>query len=266
MKVLYFDEKQLFATSSIAPWLRQIFGQNNVQPIRPGELRPSLLKDVDILVMPGIAGESSPYPRILPPEKAELIYRKMEQDGLQTYVECASFYWASENISYERSDGRQLRKEGLGWISGLAKNVGRGLALDKDFRYADTVPTDIEFYDNEETHYTSICISNGPALHLNEAEKANPDVRITARFVYEEGQPVASMTKIIGNGMLIGMGVLPHIKTKQLAGHCTDPGRERHRAALFNRIAANEDGITRYERTIFNHIQQHQETLHAHPA
>ncbi len=266
MKVLYFEEKQIFATSSIAPWLCQEFGKHNVAPIRPGELRPSLLRDVDILVLPGIAGETSPYPRILPPEKADLIYRKMEQDGMKTYVECASFYWASENISYERSDGRILRKEGLGWIGGLARNVGRGIALDKDFRYADTVPTDIEFYEGDHSAYTSICISNGPALHLNESEKNNPDVRITARFVHEEDQPVASMTKIIGNGMLIGMGVLPHIKTPQLIGRCTDPEKERHRSALFNRIAANETGITRFERTIFDHIKQHQETLHVQPA
>lgn len=257
MKVVYFEE-QGFATSTIAPALRQEFGSKNVTPILPHQLHSSDVIDADLLVLPGITSEDSPYPKILPPEKAKMLYEKME-DGLIIIAECAAFYWSSSHISYLTSDGRKLEKQGLGWVDGIARGPsgGKGIAPDNDFKYADTIPADIEFYDGDKTLYTSICISNGPALHLTDIERNNPNVRITSRFISEFGQPVSSMSKTIGNGMLVGMGVLPHIKAANLKGRQTNPTKELHRSALFNRIAANEHHISRFERLIFDQIKAH---------
>ena len=268
MRIAYLEgsyaEGQRFATSSIAPSLTREFGRANVRAVTSENLLDAARDpSVDMLVLPGITGESSPYPDIIPPRKAEVIYARM-QEGLIVMAECAAFYWSAREISYVTSDGRKLQKTGLGWVDGVARGPwGKAIAPDADFRYADTIATDIEFYDGMNAHQTAICISNGPALYLSEQETENPDVHITSRFIAEPGRPVATMTKMIGDGMLVGMGVLPHIQTPQLQGRQQDSEKERHRAALFNTIAANEAKIQHFERMVFGDIRHHQmRTLH----
>jgi glutamine amidotransferase-like uncharacterized protein len=248
---------QPFATSSILPSLEQAFGRANIRPIAPGELRPSLYSGIDLLVLPGITGEKSPYPQIVPPGRQAADLRAAVEDGLIVKVECASFYWMNEHIAYTASDGTHIERDGLGWIAGTARNLGRTRASDAGFRYADTVAADIEFYAGGETIRTPVCISNGPALYLDEEERDDPAVCITARFADEAGNPVAGMTKTIGAGLLDGTAVLPHIRAAQLAGRQGDPVRESHRAALFNRIAAHEDSIAEIERRGYDLIRAH---------
>ena len=260
MKVAYLTGKS-FATSSNGPALCRAFNACNVRTISANDLDPAELKEIDFLMLPGITGETSPYPSILPPEKARILYEKIE-DGLIVMAECAAFYWTANHIHYNASDGRKLERQGLGWIDGVARGPsGKGIAPNDEFRYADTTTTMIEFYDGRETCYTPICISNGPALYLSDTEEKNPDVTITSRFVNEIGKPVATMTKMIGNGMLVGMGVLPHIQAEQLGGKRLNPGFERHRVELFNAISAHEEKIIRFEKLIFDQIKSHHSTL-----
>ncbi len=256
MKVKYLTGASI-ATSSAGPGLCRQFGERNVSTIREDQLTAAGLKDVDCLMLPGISGEKSPYPEIIPPEKARMLWQKME-DGMTVILECASFYWGSEEISYLTSDGRKLERQGLGWFKGISRGPsGKGLAPDDNFKYADTTIAEIEYYDGDKTLYTPICISNGPALYLNEEEEINPDVRITSRFIHESGRPVSSIIKTIGNGMLVGMSVLPHIQTMQLGGRFKNPGFESHRVALFNTVAAHENGIQHFENMIYDHIRTH---------
>lgn len=261
MRIAYLNGES-FAVSSCEPALCEEFNSCNVKSITAKDLNPAGLKDVDVLMLPGITGEKSPYPDILPPNKAQAIYNMMENDGLIVIAECAAFYWSAEEIFYDASNGDKLHRQGLGWIKGIAKGPsGKGLAPHKDFKYADTITAPIEFYEGGKTHYTQICVSNGPALYLTGSEAENPDVKITSRFIAEEGYPVATMTKVIGHGLLVGMGVLPHIKTMQLGGHNKNPGHERHRVELFNTIANHEVSINRFEKLIFNQIRTHNSNL-----
>lgn len=251
-------EGQGFATDTLKSSLCRHFGQANVSSIKQDEIIPSTLRHTDLLVLPGISSEKSPYPDIISPPKAELVRKKMEQDGLIVYAECAAFYWCSSHISYHASSGEMLEKDGLGWIDGVAKGPKKGIAPSQNFRYADTTIANISFPEGQDTGYTQICISNGPALYLTEEETANTNVAVTSRFICEEQMPVATMNKIMGHGLLVGMGVLPHIRTAQV-GHTPlrDRQHELHRQVLFNALTEHDNNIDRFENIIFQGIKNH---------
>ncbi len=255
MKAAYL-KNQAFATTSIELMLCEVFGAVNVQPLSLSDLRPSALKQTDLLILPGIAGEVSPYPQMLPPNKADMLLKTAEDHGMTIWTDCAATYWSAREISYLGSDGKKRGRSGLGWIDAVAAGPlpGKALAADKNFRYADTTTVAIEYYKGGETLRTDICYGNSPALYLNEDEARNPDIEILARFDETPDKPVAAMTKTLGHGMLVSLGVLPQIKPAHLIGRQQDFAAEKHRRDLFNAVARNENGIRDFENTLFAKI------------
>jgi len=265
MKAAYIKD-QAFATSSIHFMLCDVFGEANVTPLSLSELRPSSFRGLDFFLLPGIAGEKSPYPRIMSPDKADMIRKKSEDDGMATWWDCAAGYWAKKEIIYTGENGKSKRRLGLGWVDATAKGPrpDKGLPPAKSGSYTDTTTVTVEYYADGNTYQTDIGYGNGAGFYLSDEEMKNPDVEIFARYREPEEQPIAAMTKIMGHGMMASLGVLPQIKPAHLVGRLSNPQEEEHRRDLFNAVSRHEFGIRHFEaalfRKLFEHIQKWPQT------
>jgi glutamine amidotransferase-like uncharacterized protein len=244
------------AARALLEELHSTFGGNNVFTLRPHHLKPDILRDYDLLVLPGIVGEDSPYPDIFTPHRAAHLKQAL-QNGLIIWAECAPTYYMFGHFEYLARDGGLKTKPGLGLIEGKAigpayKHLTRGSGT-LTHRLSDIVLAGLS-YEGEEggekiAHIFNI---NGPVLLPK-----NASTKIIARYADLEGTPAAGVVQKIGKGMIIGLGFHPGFSAGHLQGKFSNPDEENHRRTLFERAATHDSARKDLLSTLINTVHTH---------
>lgn len=239
--------------------LKTCFGGGH--EIKHTDLRSTDLSQFDLFVLPGSFGEVSPYPDLIGESEASLLLDAVEKNGLILWTDCSATYYMHDRIEYTTSAGLHKTRPGLGLIDGVARGpvTGKALAPTEDSRFSDVVIRRIGFNYGTTRCTADICYGNGPKLELSASERANPDVKILARYCDAPDAPIAGITKKIGTGLLISLGVLVQISPEDMIGHFQDETSERHRLALFNHLSAADSGRRLFLDMIVQQIREHEQ-------
>jgi glutamine amidotransferase-like uncharacterized protein len=261
MKIAYLTGPYL-ATSSIRMMLHEQWGADNVYELRSVDLAKADLSRFDMLVLPGSVGEISPYPAILREEELDNLSHALHE-GLIVWTDCSATYYMLNDIRYLSSNGEEKTRTGLGLIGGTALGPveDRAMSPQEEHRFAEVVLRRIAFRDNGNQRLADVCYGNGPGLYLSEEELANPNTQVLARYDGVPQAPVAGVTKKIGHGLLISLGVLVQIAPHHMHGRFADDAAERHRLEMFNHLSRVDDHRISFLKLIINTINSHYKTL-----
>lgn len=240
MKAAYLSGHHL-ATTSIRMMLEECFGKQNVYEHSFDEIDYIHERDYDLLVLPGIAGEHSPYPSRMGEKEKLSLKQAVEEKGMILWTDCAATYLMCNNIEYHASNGDCKKIQGLGFIDGVARGPvsGETIAPDPHNRFRDVVIKRVQ-YNTDKT--ADICYGNGPGLFLSDTERNSEMVDVIGWYHNVDGAPVAAMSKRIGHGLLISLGVLVQIGPSHIQGPpLSDSNDERHRSALFNHLSTHDE-------------------------
>jgi len=175
----------------------------------PQHLRRETLKKYDILVLPGIIGEDSPYPQILSQNKMDQIIKTVEEDGLTVWTSCAATYYLFDRLSYLKRNGQKKEFKGAGIIKGYAEGPAYTHLTRRNFNNAahhDLVLAQIAWPDQHRIF--RLLDINGPALHLV------GNNGLTREFLYYANvpqNPTAGFVKQIGKGKIVGLSFHPEL-------------------------------------------------------
>jgi glutamine amidotransferase-like uncharacterized protein len=242
MKIAYITG-QGFASSSPRLFLSRVFRDSALIPLSPDELSPVHVKDIDLLFLTGVTGEHSPYPDILPPNKAEHLRQWSARTGATIWMDCAASYYAMDLIAYDSPTGIKKERPGLGWVSGIARGPHYlqhhpHEDCDRTPRYCDTLTVPITYQDgdNKRTIEAAYCFS--PLLYLDPDEPDNHDIDIMAHFKDVRGEAVALAVKPNGDGNIVISGVLPTIQADDIVFH----SNSKHIKSLHDTLSKHRDG------------------------
>ena len=279
MKVAYLTGYDL-SVHSIDWMLKDQYGHRNVTSINADDLALADLSQFDMLVLPGCAGEVSPYPDIMTPDAIANMMTSVEH-GMILWTDCAATYDVMSEIEFLSSKNERKTRQGLGLYKGMGKGPieGPAIAPSPEDRFVDTVIRQI-FYNcaNDCNHTADLCYGNGPGIYLSDEEMSNPDTRIIARYGHDDTFPAAAVTKKIGKGMILSLGVLVQIAPEHLRGNPTDENIARHRTAIFNHLSGADLQRKHFLDMLFRMVEDHhitrytarlsaaQETRHANIA
>jgi glutamine amidotransferase-like uncharacterized protein len=186
--------------------MEQMFPSAEVVTVYPQHLLTHVLRNYDLLVMPGIIGEDSPYPEILPQLKADEVVSCIEENGLALWTSCAATYYCFEKMLYLKRNGQSKIMKGLGIIKGVASGPAYQNMTRIDFEHSsnhDRVLAELSLI-NSNAIFRALDI-NGPALYPH----AESLVDSFLRYSNIPDQPVAGFTKKIGNGLILGLSSHP---------------------------------------------------------
>lgn len=201
------------------------------------------LQNIDLLVLPGVSSEHSPYPAIFNARAARAFIRAVE-NGMAVWASCAAAYHMCEHVLYHTSKGEEIRQQGLGLIAGTAVGPADGPALEPRGRgnYEDTRAVSAVFYDRTgKTRRGKIAYSNGPALIPADSRYADYAFAWYARErAHANGNGEIAMAAVpYGNGMILFSGLLPEISPARII--LNGPGHDTSRhAALQSSLRAYE--------------------------
>jgi glutamine amidotransferase-like uncharacterized protein len=198
---------QGISQGGIEPALQYMFPNSQVYSIFPQHIRRHDLKSYDILILPGINDEDSPYPTLLPPTKMEAIQETMEQDGLILWTFCASSYYMFEEISYQKRNGEIKKRHGAGFIKGTARHGFNHITRKvlNSSPWQDYILAGIHV-DGHRDLLRALNI-NGPSML-----PAPSEASLVHQFMkYKDIDGAAGITKKIGKGLLIALGVHPEL-------------------------------------------------------
>ncbi|PZP54421.1 MAG: hypothetical protein DI586_10000 [Micavibrio aeruginosavorus] len=263
MKVLFLTGYDL-AVHSLDWMLKDEYGPRNVSSINADDLGDTDLSDFNMLVFPGCVGEVSPYPKFMTPKAIQNVRNNIEH-GLVLWTDCGGTYEVNADINFTNSDGILKERKGLGFIDGLARGPveGPAIAPSKQDRFLDVIIKRV-FHRaaNNNTNTVDICYGNGPGIHLTEAEKNNPDVRIIAYYGDDETSPVAALSKKIGKGLILSFGVLVQIAPAHLQGDFpTSSKAYRHRRVLREHLTHADEQRKILLTDVFNIANTHMEQV-----
>ncbi|MDY0028780.1 MAG: hypothetical protein RBR86_02435 [Pseudobdellovibrionaceae bacterium] len=181
----------------------------SIMSIKPNHLHPEVLSGFDMLILPGVCGEESPYPEILSDRKAGFIKQAVEQNGLIVLAFCAAAYYLCDRIEYTKRDNTTIKMDGLGWVEATAKHAFAHITRQSET--PDKNPDKSKDYILAELNVENIAHPlrslniNGPTLLLSEKEKGLSETFI--KYASIEG--AAGLVKSCGKGKLILLGVHP---------------------------------------------------------
>lgn len=193
----------------LEPTMALMFPDAEIVSVYPQHLRKHVLKHYDLLVMPGIVGEDSPYPQILPQYKAQQVIDCMEENGLVIWTSCAATYYCFEKMAYLKRNGQMKMLNGLGLIKGIAEGPAYQNVTRQNFEYSahhDRVLAELALANSDQV-FRALDI-NGPALYPH----AESLVDSFLRYSNIPGQPVAGFTKNIGHGLILGLSSHPEFE------------------------------------------------------
>lgn len=186
--------------------LHSLFMGCPISQISPHHITPSQLAAYDLLVLPGIIGEDSPYPEMIPQSKKAILQDSLE-NGLVIWGQCAAAYYMLSSMEYRCRNGVHKSKAGLGLVEGKAigpayrhktRTWREGPALN------DMVLARLHRLDGSLVRAFDV---NGPALHPD----PHANTKIFSRYADIDGSPVAGFTHSRGRGLLMGVSVHPEI-------------------------------------------------------
>jgi glutamine amidotransferase-like uncharacterized protein len=191
----------------IEPALEYMFPHSDIVSIFPQHIRAHSLKNYDILILPGINDEDSVYPTLLPAEKMKVLKDVIEQQGLILWTFCASSYFMFEEISYQKRSGLIKTRQGAGLVKGAARH-GFNHITRRELNaspWNDYILAGIHVEGHHEL-LRSLNI-NGPTMM-----PATSEQRLVNQFMkYKDIHGAAGITKKIGKGLLIALGVHPEL-------------------------------------------------------
>lgn len=195
------------SSQGIEPALEYMFPNSEIVSIYPQHIRRHTLKDYDVLILPGINDEDSIYPALLPAEKMSSLKETIEQDGLILWTFCASSYFMFEEISYQKRCGLFKSRQGAGLIKGAARHGFNHITRQElnASPWNDYIMAGIRV-DGHHELLRSLNI-NGPTMIPCVSEQ-----NLVHQFMrYRDIKGAAGLTKKIGKGLLIALGVHPEL-------------------------------------------------------
>jgi glutamine amidotransferase-like uncharacterized protein len=254
---------QHISSDSLLKELETTFGEENVHEIRSHHLHANTLKSYDLLALPGIIGEKSPYPHILTPQRASHL-KQVLRDGLIVWSECAATHQMFDYFEHLRKNGELVREKGLGLIKGLSIGPAfKHLTRDPEtaHRYSDIVLARLSYTKaggmERLAHIFNI---NGPALYPESA-----DTGIIARYADIEGTPAAGVVQKIGKGLIVALAVHPAFSSHHLPCDLrlkTD--EEEHLSTLFEKASAHDRARLDFFSALLDTVHSHAKGLHTH--
>lgn len=195
------------STQGVEPALSYMFPNSQIVSIFPQHIRRHALKNYDILILPGINDEDSAYPDLLPPHKMQELKNSIEQDGLILWTFCASSYYMFEEISYQKRSGLFKSRKGAGLVKGAASHAFKHITRRElnASPWNDYILAGIHV-DGHRDLLRALNI-NGPTLLPSPEE----DDLVHQFMKYQDIDGAAGITKRIGKGLLIALGVHPEL-------------------------------------------------------
>jgi glutamine amidotransferase-like uncharacterized protein len=178
-----------------------------ITQINHHHLTKSHLSAYNLLVLPGIVGEESPYPDLIPQSKKVLL-QELVEDGLVIWGECAAAYYMLSSMEYRCRNGVHKNKRGLGLVEGEA--IGPAYHHKTRAQREFTATNDIvlaRLQQSEGGSLTRVFDINGPALYPAD----DKNTRVFMRYADIDGSPAAGFTHSLGRGLLMGISVHPEI-------------------------------------------------------
>ena len=242
-------------TGSLIPSLRTSFNGFALETVKPAHLDAGILqnRNTKIFILPGIAGEDSPYPDELTPGRLESISRFVQEGGVMLAI-CAGSYFFAQKTFYTPAWGpHKTRISTLPIFNGMARGpVGpsaKGPQPEPRFGHVTIVPVSYQTRDGT-WQDTGVCYGNGPGLYPNDINDPNLDILARFKTGNQNTQPAALLKIRRGNGTVYLSSILPEIAHSILRDI---PGLESARK-LMNDLAPYEDGRRDLWETLANRI------------
>lgn len=178
-----------------------------VTPINHHHLTKSHLSAYNLLVLPGIVGEESPYPDLIPQNKKSLL-QELVEEGLIIWGECAAAYYMLSSMEYRCRNGAHKKKKGLGLVEGEA--IGPAYRHKTRAHQGLPATNDIVLARLQRSEGGSLVRAfdiNGPALYPED----HKDTRVFLRYADITSHPAAGFTHSMGLGLLMGVSIHPEI-------------------------------------------------------
>ncbi|HRK97438.1 MAG: hypothetical protein KDJ26_08020 [Alphaproteobacteria bacterium] len=219
--------------------LRTMFPDADIVGIQAIHINPNHLTEYNILILPGIIGEDSLYPDILPAEKAICVTQAIQENGLILWTECASTYYLFDHYHYTTSNGQIKNKNGLGLFKGIACGPAFSSVTRRTphatSRFANHIIADIQ--SNNGTlplPYQALDV-NGPTLHPSPNNKPFSEI---FRYTNLLENPICGLIQQQGNGLVMAFSFHAAIPfdTLPFAHHGQDENRTTFMHHQANRI------------------------------
>jgi glutamine amidotransferase-like uncharacterized protein len=229
------------ATVCFTHTLREVFQPRALLPLSLQDLcDPVLMSKIDLLVLPGVASEESPYRGTIDGAVKDSLFSALE-GGMGMLLSCAAAYHFCDIIHYNSPAQRKTNLQGLSLFEGQAYGPvdGEFPVIDPEDSFSDTRVLRVHFNDRAGRAVTTgVCYGNGPAYYPTPAEEGVLDV--IARYADVIGNPVAVAGKAVGKGFVVMTGVLPEIALEDMR---LAPGQEKK----FPRVTRLRDALAPHE-------------------
>ncbi len=216
-RIALFSDKT--ALTSFRRVLPRMFEDAEIEEITAADLQDhSRVTQFNMIVLPGIASETSHYPEVLSGDALENIQEAI-RSGSILWASCAAAYYMAQSIYYVSSTGNELSRSGLGMIPAAAHgpvDLQEAIAPDTDNRFADvrTIPVTATL-PNGETEQDikgSLGYGNGPAF---KPVGNNGFTQIVAK--YDNGDIAIAHYKY-GDGLITVTGPLVELGAEDAQG------------------------------------------------
>jgi glutamine amidotransferase-like uncharacterized protein len=215
------------AIGSFGPTLRDIFGPRAVFEVGVRELgSPAILAKADLVVLPGVPSEYSPYPQLLTPSVQSAISGAL-RNGAAVWSDCAAGYISCASYHYNSATRQVEPRTGLGLFEGHAWGPVADCTpgASEETRFSDVRHVRVVFNDGADRKVrTSICYSNGGAYNPAQAEA----IHVIARYDKVKGRPIAAAVKAVGKGNVLFSGILPEMSATEMVRDLDGKDRENY--------------------------------------
>jgi glutamine amidotransferase-like uncharacterized protein len=200
------------ATTSIRLSLRRSFPGHNLRELAALDLKNvNLMRELDMLVLPGVPTEHSFYPAYYDENAVKALHAGLD-NGLWVESICAAAYHMSARKSYDSPTKKVVGAPGLGLLDGEMQGPvdGRHPIIHSRNRFSDTRVISIAFNDEAGKEATlDVCYANG-GVYIGK------DVDVVARYrgIAEDG--VAIGRKAVRNGCIQFRCVLPETTLSEI--------------------------------------------------
>lgn len=168
----------------------------------------------DLVVLPGISGEASPYPKLFDQQDRAVIAEYLNRGGKALGI-CAGAYFLAENALYDFGNKNRFDKRDS--MTGVFKGAAAGpLRAGPNDRFVAVNGHAAGEVWTVATHYTGTDTTlhspygRGPAFYPHFDNTQN--VEVLARYVDQPRAPAAAIAAQIGEGRVVLTGILPYMQ------------------------------------------------------
>ncbi len=203
------------STGSARQSLKHYFSLHNIDA---DGLKNGVLDTKDILILPGITGEASPYHETIGEDGLQKLGRRVHDNGLVIAALCAGASALCARTIWEPPTGNpRSRRSNAPLFNATARGPIKALykPYSPEDRMSDVSLTPI-LYKNRDNQVmeSRVCYGNGPVFE--DFDEDNPDIEIIARFKDVPGQPPAIVSVRHGEGTVFLLGVHPEISWQSI--------------------------------------------------